>query len=175
MNFLQRDHIKANLHQVSIKGKAKFQKIDVDLATADSQFNCHCWDINDQEKGIHSLHKRQEQLEEQISGLMRLVNHLGIEVNVYDNVYDNAINKLKAKVMDMEDYLCHCVDQGKGKGKEVVQVEKESLVFNYDSDDAYYTAPSTGRVKALKLIPIDSDPEGREVKKTEGYKSCRCG
>ena len=74
----------------------------------------------------------------------------------------------------MEGRLCHCTNQGKGKGKEVVQVE-EPLVFNYDSDDAYCTAPSTGRVKVLELIPIDSDSNVKGVKKVDGYNSCGCG
>ena len=52
---------------------------------------------------------------------------------------------------------------------------EEPLVFNYDSDDAYHTAPSTGGVKVLELIPIDSDSNVKEVKKTDGYNSCGCG
>ena len=73
----------------------------------------------------------------------------------------------------MEGCLCHCADQGKGKGKEVIWVE-EPLVFNYDSDNAYHTAPSTGRAKVLELIPINLDSNAKEVKKTEGYNSCGC-
>ena len=73
----------------------------------------------------------------------------------------------------MEGRLCHCADQGKGKGKEAVRVE-EPLVFNYDSDDAYCTALSTSGVKVLELIPIDSDSNVEEVKKTDGYNSCGC-
>ena len=73
----------------------------------------------------------------------------------------------------MEGRLGHCADQGKGKGKEVVRVE-EPLVFNYDSDDAYRMAPSTGGVKVLELIPINLDSNVEEVKKTDGYNSCGC-
>ena len=74
----------------------------------------------------------------------------------------------------MEGCLCHCADQGKGKGKKVVQVE-EPLVFNYNSDNAYCMAPSTGGVKVLELIPIDLDSNVKEVKKVDGYNSCGCG
>ena len=74
----------------------------------------------------------------------------------------------------MEGCLSHCVDQGKGKGKEVVWAE-EPLVFNYNSDDTYHTAPSTGGVKVLELILINSDSNIKEVKKTDGYNSCGCG
>ena len=74
----------------------------------------------------------------------------------------------------MEGRLCHCADLGKGKGKEVVWVE-EPLVFNYDSGDTYCTAPSTGSVKVLELIPIDLDSNTEEVKKVDGYNSCGCG
>ena len=48
-------------------------------------------------------------------------------------------------------------------------------MFNYDSDDAYHMAPSTGRARVLKLIPINSNLEDEEVKKTGSYKSCGCG
>ena len=48
-------------------------------------------------------------------------------------------------------------------------------MFNYNSDDTYHMAPSTGRVKVFKLIPIDSNPEDREVKKMGDYESCGCG
>ena len=49
------------------------------------------------------------------------------------------------------------------------------MVFNYDSDDTYCMAPSTGGVKVLELIPINSDSNVEEVKKTDGYNSCGCG
>ena len=52
---------------------------------------------------------------------------------------------------------------------------EKPFVFNYDSDDTYHTAPSTGGVKVLKLIPIDLNPEDKEVKKMEGYEPCGCG
>ena len=52
---------------------------------------------------------------------------------------------------------------------------EEPLVFNYNSDNTYHTAPSTGRVKVLELIPIDSDSNTKEVKKVEGYNLCGCG
>ena len=48
------------------------------------------------------------------------------------------------------------------------------MVFNYDLDNTYCMAPSTGGVKVLKLIPINSNLEDREVKKMEGYEPCRC-
>ena len=47
---------------------------------------------------------------------MKVVDHLGIKVNVYNK----AINILEEKVAEMGNHLCHCVDQGKGKGKEVI-------------------------------------------------------
>ena len=100
---------------------------------------------------------------------MRLVEHLSVKVDVCNE----SIQVLKEKVGKMEGRLCHCADQGKGKGKEVIWVE-EPLVF-YDLDDAYRTAPSTGGVKALELIPIDSDSNVEEVKKVEGYNLCGCG
>ena len=34
------------------------------------------------------------------------MNNLGMEVNVWDDI----INELKVKVMDMEGWLCYCVD-----------------------------------------------------------------
>ena len=102
--------------------------------------------------------------------MTRLVKHLGVEVDVCNK----TIQVLEEKVAKIEGCLCHCTDQGKGKGKEVIWVE-EPLVFNYDSDDAYHTAPSTGRVKVLELIPINLDSNAEEVKKAEGYNSCRCG
>ena len=102
--------------------------------------------------------------------MMRVIDHLRVKVDVYNK----TICVLKEKVAEMEGCLCHCTDQGKGKGKEVVQVE-EPLVFNYDSDDAYHTAPSTGGVKVLELIPIDLTSGDKEVKKAEGYNSCGCG
>ena len=76
-----------------------------------------------------------------MESMMRLVEHLGVEVDVRNE----SIRVLEEKVGKMEGHLCHCADQGKGKGKEVVRVE-EPLVFNYDSDDAYRTALSTGGV-----------------------------
>ena len=36
---------------------------------------------------------------------------------------------LKEKVAEMEGHLCHCADQGRGKGKEVVWVEEPLLHF----------------------------------------------
>ena len=48
-------------------------------------------------------------------------------------------------------------------------------MFNYNSDDAYHTAPSTGRVKVLELIPIDLDLNAKEVKKVDRYNLCGCG
>ena len=53
-------------------------------------------------------------------------------------------------------------------------MERELLVFDYNSDNVYYTAPSTGGTKVLELIPINSDLEGGEVKKEGGYKFCGC-
>ena len=102
---------------------------------------------------------------------MRVVNHLGIKVNICNE----TIVVLEEKIAEMESCLCHCVDQGKEKGKEVIQVEKP-LVFNYNLDNAYHMTPSTGGVKVLKLIPIDSNLEDREVKKMEGYElyGCSC-
>ena len=52
---------------------------------------------------------------------------------------------------------------------------EEPLVFNYDSDDTYRMAPSTGGAKVLELIPIDSDSNAEEVKKVDEYNSCGCG
>ena len=49
------------------------------------------------------------------------------------------------------------------------------MVFNYDLDNTYCTAPSTGGVKVLELIPINSNPEDEEVNKAEGYEPCGCG
>ena len=102
--------------------------------------------------------------------MMRLVEHLSVEVDVCNE----SIRVLEEKVGEMEGHLCHCANQGKGKGKEVVYVE-EPLVSNYNSDDTYCTAPSTGRVKVLELIPIDSDSNAEEVKKVDEYNSCGCG
>ena len=105
-----------------------------------------------------------------MDSMMRLVEHLGAEVDVHNE----TIQVLKEKVGEMEGRLCHCTDLGKGKEKEVIRVE-EPLVSNYDWDDAYRTAPSTGSVKVLELIPIDSDLNAEEVKKVNGYNSCGCG
>ena len=138
--------------------------------TANSRLNCHHGSINNQEKTICLLYECQEQLEEKVDRLMRLVKHLRIKVNMHNE----SIIVLEEKVAEMEKHFCHCTDQGKGEGKEIIQVE-EPLVFNYDSDNTYHTAPSTSGVKVLKLIPINSNPEDREVKKMEGYKSCGCG
>ena len=126
----------------------------MDLTTANSWLNCHHCSIDDQEKTIRSLHECQEQLKEKIDSLMRVVDHLRIEIGVCNE----TIVVLKEKITEMKNCLCHCVGQGKGKGKgkEVVQVE-EPLVFNYDSDDIYCMAPSTGGVKVLELISIDSN------------------
>ena len=41
----------------SKEGNAKFQKINEDLAEADHRLNCHCHDLDDQEKMIHLLHE----------------------------------------------------------------------------------------------------------------------
>ena len=51
---------------------------------------------------------------------------------------------------------------------------EEPLVFNYDLDNANCTAQSTGSVKVLELIPIDSDSNVEEVKKADRYNSCGC-
>ena len=155
---------------MSKEGDAKFQKIDEDLSAADCHLNHHCHELDDQEKTIHSLHEHQEQLNEKMDSMIRLVKHLRVEVDVHNE----TIQVLKEKVAEMEGCLCHCADQGKGKGKEVIQVE-EPLVFNYDLDDAYCTAPSTSGVKVLELIPINLDSNAKEVKKVEGYNLCRCG
>ena len=72
--------------------------------------------IDNQEKTIHLLYKHQKQLEEKVDRLMRLIDHLRIKVNMHDNTLDI----LEDKVADMENQLCHCMDQGKGKGKEVI-------------------------------------------------------
>ena len=102
--------------------------------------------------------------------MIRVISHLGVKVDVHNK----TICVLEEKVAKMEGHLCHCKDQEKRKGKEVVQVE-ELLVFNYDSDNAYHTAPSIGRVKVLELIPIDSTSGDEETKKMEGYEPYRCG
>ena len=52
----------------------------------------------------------------------------------------DSLDALKATVKEMKGQLCHCKE---GKGKEVIKVESEPLVFGYDSDDSYRTAPST--------------------------------
>ena len=155
--------------QASKEGDTKFHKINEDLAEADHQLNCHHRDLDDQEKTIQSLHECQEQLEEKMESMVRLVEYLGVEVEVRNK----SIQVFEGKVSEMEGRLCHCVDQGKGKGKEVIWVE-EPLVFNYDSDNAYCTAPSTGGVKVLELIPIDSDSNVEEVKKADEYNLCGC-
>ena len=158
-----------NLCQASKEGDAKFQKINKDLSTVGHQLNHYHCELDDQEKTICSLHKHQGQPEERINNLMRVVDHLGVEVG-----HNKTIRVLEEKIADMEGCPCHCTDQGKGKGKEVVLVE-ESSVFNYNSDNTYCMALSMGRVKILELIPIDSNLEDREVKKLEGYKLCGCG
>ena len=70
------------MRQASKEGDAKFHKIDEDLAEADHRLNCHHCDLDDQEKTIRSLHERQEQLEEKVESMVRLVEHLGVEVEV---------------------------------------------------------------------------------------------
>ena len=105
-----------NLCQASKEGDAKFQKIDEDLAEADHHLNRHCRDLDNQEKTIQSLHERQEQLEGKMESMMRLVEHLSVEVDVCNE----SIRVLEEKVGEMEGRLCHCANQGKGKGKEVV-------------------------------------------------------
>ena len=158
------------MHQASKEGDAKFHKIDEDLAEVDHQLNRHCHNLDNQEKTIQLLHERQEQLKEKMESMVRLVEHLSVEVEVCNE----STWTLKEKVGKMEGHLCHCTDQGKGKGKEVIQVE-EPLVFNYNLDDAYCMAPSTSRVKVPELIPINLDLNVKEVKKVDRYNSCGCG
>ena len=47
---------------------------------------------------------------------LRVVDHLGVEVGICNK----TIVVLEEKITKMENHLCHCADQGKGKGKEVV-------------------------------------------------------
>ena len=67
---------------MSKEGNAKFHKIDEDLAEADHCLNRHRRNLDDQEKTIQSLHEQQEQLEEKMGSMMRLVEHLSVEVDV---------------------------------------------------------------------------------------------
>ena len=39
----------------------------------------------------------------------------------------------------------------------------------------HHPLPPVGGVKVLELIPIDLDLNAEQVKKAEGYNSCRCG
>ena len=67
---------------MSKEGDPKFHKIDKDLSVVDHQLNCHCCELDDQEKTIRSLHEHQRQLEDKINNLMRVVDHLGVKVDV---------------------------------------------------------------------------------------------
>ena len=51
-----------------------------------------------------------------MDSMMRLVEHLGVEVEVCNE----TIRVLEEKVGKMGGRLCHCANQGKGKGKEVM-------------------------------------------------------
>ena len=62
------------------------------------------------------LYECQEQFEEKVDNLMRIVDHLKIEVNIHNE----TIVVLEEKIAKMENHLCQCTDQGKGKRKEVV-------------------------------------------------------
>ena len=62
------------------------------------------------------LHEHQEQLKDKVNNLMRVIDHLGIEVNVCNKI----IGVLEEKIAKMENHLCQCTDQEKGKEKEVV-------------------------------------------------------
>ena len=62
------------------------------------------------------LYECQEQFKEKVDNLMRIVDHLKIEVNIHNE----TIIVLEEKIAKMENHLCQCTDQEKGKGKEVV-------------------------------------------------------
>ena len=44
----------------------------------------------------------------------------GSDVPLYNPFHNETIVVLEEKIVEMESCLCHCADQGKGKGKEVV-------------------------------------------------------
>ena len=56
---------------------------------------------------------------------MGMIEHLGVEVDVHNK----TIQVLEEKVAEIEGHLCHCADQRRGKGKEVVWVEEPLLCF----------------------------------------------
>ena len=69
---------------MSKEGDAKFQKVDEDLSAVDHHLNCHCCELNDQEKTICLLHECQGQLKDRIDNMMRVMDHLGVEVDVHN-------------------------------------------------------------------------------------------
>ena len=91
------------------------------------------------------------------------IAHLEEEANVCNSWIGgltNLLDALKATIEEMKGQLCHC---NEGKGKEVIKVESKPLVFRYDSNNSYQTAPGISKATVIKLIPIDSNPESREV------------
>jgi len=85
----------------------------------------------------------------------------------------NSIDELRATINSMMDRLCHC-SEGKGKEREVViKIEEESEGLEYASEDEYRMAPGIDKVMVTELVPIEQDPESREIP-SEVQETCGC-
>jgi len=99
---------------------------------------------------------------------------VGLEEEAQVDGLVNSIDKLRATINSMMDRLCHC-SEGKGKEREVViKIEEESKGLEYASEDEYRTVPGTGEVMVTELVPIEQDPESREIL-SEVQETCGCG
>jgi len=86
----------------------------------------------------------------------------------------NSVDELWATINSMMDWLCHCLE-GKGKEREIViKIEEESKELEYASEDEYRMVPGTGKVVVTELVPIEQDPESREIP-SEVQETCGCG
>jgi len=147
-----------------------FSQIDDDLNTQK--------DRTDKHKELLLVYGRQLRAQKEVNqDLSSRVAILEEEARIREAQVDrlvNSVDELRATINSMMDRLCHC-SEGKGKEREVVvKIKEESEELEYALEDEYWTAPGTGEVMVMELIPLEQDPEEGEIP-SEVQETCGCG
>ena len=131
-----------------------FSQIDDDLNTQK--------DRTDKHKELLLVYGKQLRAQKEVNqDLSSRVAVLEEEAHVREAQVDglvNSVDKLRATINSMMDWLCHC-SEGKGKEREVVvKIEEESEELEYASEDEYQMLGACynlflGMPRTIKDIP----------------------